>query len=136
MIEYQHDRISDRLKCSRCKQGFQIKHPLQNICDQCIEANPKLTSEEKSASNIWDNIELLERIVEIAKAAKQRYEYLEPEEGGDRDWCWARNTQCKYLNIRVDMRDGGCIVSDSSGRIGIDALNWQYSKETPERPKT
>jgi len=35
------------------------------------------------------------------------------------------------------MRDGGCIISDAGGRIGPDALAWQYDGEDGEkRPET
>ena len=117
-------------KCLRCGAKdlqHEVHFPLLSVCAPCLTLQPKLTSAEKSNANIWDKVGLIERVVEIAKQNR----------GDDGYWSWVMNTDCKYLNIRVDMRDGGCIVTDREGkRVGIDALNWQYSKETPERPKT
>lgn len=49
----------------------------------------------------------------------------------DKRWSWAANTDCKYLNLRVDMRDGGCLIEANSRRISPKQLRWQYSRETP-----
>lgn len=115
--------------CTRCKSQFEHKNIFQNICDACLEKSPKLTAAEKSAINSWDSIDMLRRIIEIAENGENYSDH--------NHWSWVRNTSCKYLDIRVDMRDGGCIVKDGNGeRIGIDALNWQWSNETPDRPKT
>lgn len=124
-----HKETYDESRCSRCgtKSFERTGFPLLSVCKPCVELNPRLTTAEKNRANIWDKVELLERIAEIGK--------LEPS--GKGYWSWARNWDCKYLDIRVDMRDGGCIVKDSKGvRIGMDALNWQRSEETPERPET
>lgn len=43
------------------------------------------------------------------------------------NWSWSRNWDCKYVDIRIDMRDGGFIVMDQEGRrISLDQLKWQY----------
>ena len=45
-------------------------------------------------------------------------------------WSWAYNTECKYIDIRVDMRDGGFVVLSREGedgrRISLEHLKWQY----------
>jgi hypothetical protein len=49
-------------------------------------------------------------------------------------WKWTRNQNCKYVNIRFDMRDMGCIVStDRLGWITLERLKFQhsYSGEKP-----
>jgi hypothetical protein len=48
------------------------------------------------------------------------------------DWQWHRNTKCKYVSIRVDMRDGCAVLLDRHGNV-IDeqAVRWQYSTDTP-----
>jgi len=52
------------------------------------------------------------------------------------NWSWARNSECKYVNLRIDMRDGGCIIMNKDGeRISPERLAWQYSKETPKPPQ-
>lgn len=48
-------------------------------------------------------------------------------------WIWARNTQCKYVTIRVDTRSGLCSIRDRDGNyIKLHELEWQYSRETPQ----
>lgn len=27
-------------------------------------------------------------------------------------WSWVENTECKYVELRIDMRDGGCIIKN------------------------
>ena len=49
------------------------------------------------------------------------------------NWSWARNFNCKYVNLRIDMRDGGFIFTDDTGqRINLEQLKWQY-KSAKER---
>jgi hypothetical protein len=31
------------------------------------------------------------------------------------DWAWMNNPRCKYLTLRLDMRDGGCLIRDRYG---------------------
>lgn len=43
-------------------------------------------------------------------------------------WLWFNNpnVHVKYINIRVDMRDGRCIITDNQGRmISVDQLELQ-----------
>lgn len=45
----------------------------------------------------------------------------------DSSWSWARNSACKYVDIRIDMRDGGFILVNRHGqRINLAQLEWQY----------
>jgi hypothetical protein len=42
------------------------------------------------------------------------------------DWCWSGNSQCKYIDLRIDMRDRGCLLKDRDGNeITIDDLRQQ-----------
>jgi len=60
------------------------------------------------------------------------------------EWVWYLNTKCKYVDLRVDMRDGGCIIMVDDGtftgkKIRIDPkdLEFQYqSDEEKARAKT
>ena len=31
------------------------------------------------------------------------------------EWAWMNNPRCKYLTLRLDMRDGGCLIRDRYG---------------------
>ena len=46
----------------------------------------------------------------------------------DPEWEWWRNSNCKYLNIRLDMRDGKCLISDRNGKpLTVDKLREQVN---------
>lgn len=81
--------------------------------------------EEKIKNNIWERPNTLEEIVEFIKQSTKE----------DSDWSWARNSNCKYIDLRIDMRDGGFILSAKGKRISLNQLKWQYSKETPRFPE-
>lgn len=59
-----------------------------------------LTLKQKQAANLWDHIDEVLPVLEAARAGK---------------WTWQANSRCKYLELRIDMRDGGCIVKDREG---------------------
>ena len=45
-------------------------------------------------------------------------------------WTWVRNMECKYVDLRVDMRDGGFVLRDRNGhRISLEEMMWQYTVE-------
>ena len=65
-------------------------------------------------SNSWDHIADLGPV--IVAAIK------------DENWIWVKNWDCKYINLRVDMRDGGAIIVNRAGkRISPDQLTYQYN---------
>lgn len=109
------------VKCMRCHAKFEFKHPLDVVCPECINKNPNFSTKEKSAMNLWDHVDAF---IEV---------YNEMKEG---DWSWFKNQRCKYVDLRIDMRDGGCIIKDGDGkRIGPEMLAWQYSSVNPEPPE-
>ncbi len=76
------------------------------------EQESKLTLKQKEERNIWDHIDVVFSVLQKVK---------------NREWSWSRNQKCKYLNLRVDMRDGGCIIMDREGnRISPEDLEYQY----------
>lgn len=45
-------------------------------------------------------------------------------------WSWVENTECKYIELRIDMRDGGCIIKNRRGeRITPEQLAKQPWKQ-------
>lgn len=45
-------------------------------------------------------------------------------------WSWARNSRCKYISLRIDMRSGDCIIKDSDGEvITLEQLKYQVTLE-------
>ena len=79
---------------------------------------------DKIKTNTWEKPNTLEEIMEFIKQSTKE----------DSDWSWARNSECKYIDLRIDMRDGGFTLSAKGYRISLDRLKWQYSKETPTPP--
>ena len=110
------------MSCTRCEKDFKARHILQCVCDECLAINPRLTTKERSAMNLWDKFE---DFLKVYSAMKKN------------EWLWIRNTECKYVELRIDMRDGGCIIMNrDSERIGPDRLAYQYSTSNPNRPET
>lgn len=67
---------------------------------------------DKIDKNEWDNIQDFIKVLQLMR------------EG---NWSWTMNTQCKYVDLRVDMRDGGCIIMDREHRrILPEQLAYQY----------
>jgi len=67
---------------------------------------------EEIEANIWDDSE------EVFSTIRNLLNV--------RTWWWSRNSKCKYVSVRIDMRDGNCILSDRNGkRISVEDLKYQ-----------
>lgn len=45
-------------------------------------------------------------------------------------WTWLLNIRCKYIDLRIDMRDGRCVLKDRDGQvITIEQLKNQYGNK-------
>lgn len=79
--------------------------------------------DELIKQNRW-LINLDETIEVIKRLAKDRS-----------DWSWVKNTQCKYIQLRIDMRDGGFVLLNRNGnRISLKQLQWQYDLDKEPKP--
>ncbi len=68
--------------------------------------------EQKIKTNTWDHFDDALAVLEAARAGK---------------WWWCNNTRCKYIELRIDMRDGACIIKDRDGnRIDPADLRSQF----------
>lgn len=45
----------------------------------------------------WDHIDDVLPVIELMRSGK---------------WVWGENMRCKYVEVRIDTRDGGCIIKD------------------------
>ena len=105
-------------KMASCSsQKPQAREDLLDICSDVIEewsqgqANAK-TPEEKTKYNVWDNFN--KDVLPVLKAA---------QEGR---WSWTKNFDCKYIEVRIDMRSGHCIIENRNGqRINPEDLASQ-----------
>lgn len=45
------------------------------------------------------------------------------------EWCWALNVRCKYVELRIDVRDGKCSIKDRDGNpITLEDVRYQYGQ--------
>ena len=59
--------------------------------------------------------------------SKPIFDIVEKSAKRDGSWSWARNMQCKYIDLRIDMRDGHCILKDRDGNeIPLSKLEYQH----------
>lgn len=81
---------------------------------EVVEANmATATVEQKSHYNVWDHVKDVWAVLGRVS---------------DGSWVWFRNTRCKYIDVRIDMRSGNCIIKDNDGnRINPSDLAYQYS---------
>ncbi len=94
------------------------------------EADPGY--ESLISGNKWHDREDFDAFVTVIKRLSEepRWENGSYAEGSNR-WSWARNTSCKYVCLRIDMRDGGFNLTDDQGeRISLKMLAWQYGRDT------
>lgn len=71
--------------------------------------------QEKIETNTWDHVGSVLPVLDAASKG---------------EWSWLNNFKCKYLEIRIDMRDGGCIIRDRNGnRINPEDLAHQLGGE-------
>lgn len=75
------------------------------------DATDKADLQHKLDNNIWDHVDDVLAILTLARTGK---------------WMWYANPKCKYIGLRIDMRDGGCILTDRDGkRISLQELAAQ-----------
>ena len=77
-----------------------------------------MRNENDIANNAWENRPDANEVLKfIAKIS----------DNNNHEWSWARNSKCKYVSVRFDMRDGGFVLLDRNGsRITFEQLKYQY----------
>lgn len=102
--------------CGKCGQ-LDVRIPRMGIYHVCPEIPPEVKAARDRLKlqverNLWDNINDFLRVLTAMREKK---------------WIWVYNSKCKYVNLRVDMRDGGALLMDRDGkRIAPEELAWQY----------
>ena len=89
-----------------------------------------MSFETKVQHNIWDRDlnEVIKTINELTEGS-DKFDW-------DKNWMWIRNGRCKYISIRIDMRDGAFVLVDRDGeRISLEHLKFQYDyKDESKKP--
>lgn len=77
-----------------------------------------MKNKEDIENNEWEDSKDLDKVVDfVKKVSKNEFNPMSS------DWTWIRNSRCKYISIKIDMRDGAFIITDRSGkRITFDQL--------------
>ena len=69
----------------------------------------------KIKTNTWDHLNDFLNVYNLMKEGQ---------------WKWGKNWACKYVELRIDMRDGGCIIRNGEGiRIDPKDLEYQFKME-------
>lgn len=99
---------------------------------------------EMVSKNIWFHKEAFQMVVDTIKelavdhwAARDKDAPIiipigdkDPDADKPQRWSWAYNPGCKYVNLRIDMRDGGFVMTNQNGeRINLEQLKWQWKKD-------
>ena len=68
--------------------------------------------EQMVVENVWHSFNDLDFIFKNIQAIVR-----------DKKWSWIRNPRAKYIDIRIDMRDGGFVLLDQDRvRISLDQI--------------
>lgn len=88
-----------------------------------LEAEKQCTATEEELKRIyhnqWDLIEnMMQPIADVVMKSRKD------------EWLWVNNWDCKYINLRIDMRSGHCVLLNNKGkRISAKQLahqsNWK-----------
>lgn len=63
----------------------------------------------------WSDI--FDRVSRVVRKSRKKDDF---------SWRWVWNMRCKYITLRIDMRDGHCILTDADDKeITIEELEYQ-----------
>jgi hypothetical protein len=100
-------RIDLQIAISRARDALQSHQP---EVERSYQPSPEVVEKEKT--NTWDSLADFVKVWHAQQEGK---------------WAWFANSRCKYVELRIDMRDGGCIIRDREGtRISPAELAYQY----------
>jgi len=95
---------SAQFTCAEARQIAGLGKPRVPAVDPDVQA--------MAESNQWHSLDEVLQVLQAVRAGK---------------WHWFANTRCKYIELRIDMRDLGCILRDREGvRISPATLGRQH----------
>jgi hypothetical protein len=88
--------------------------------------NPSPTDQERFNKNVWDDN--LDEVIALIKRLTDNDRFNDKGEWkpNANRWAWIHNNRCKYISLRIDMRNGGFVILDRDGeRISLAQLEYQ-----------
>ncbi len=86
-----------------------------------LEHEPKVRS---AATNIPDSPPVWVSVDDVLKVIR------------DPRWIWAANSPCKYIQLRLDTRDGHCLIYDrDNNEITLRELSRQFDEYLLDKPQ-
>lgn len=85
-----------------------------------------MLEEEEEQMKPWHWETNLDEVIAWIKWASRKNDF---------SWTWtkSKNWACKYVDLRIDMRDGAFVICNRDGeRISFEELKYQYQKKESE----
>lgn len=96
------------------KPLFTTPQPTQAQAGAVPQHQPTPDVQAKMAVNQWDHFgDILPTLKAISRG----------------DWYWGANSRCKYIEIRLDTRDGGCLLFDRE-RVRISPAQFAHQSHS------
>ena len=74
----------------------------------------------------WIPLDQLVRVIDVIKRSAASHCFKEAKDPDLKKWFWYKNSKCKYIDLRIDMRDGAFTLRDREGDlISIEQLEQQ-----------
>ena len=74
-------------------------------------------------SAVWEPRGNLQKVIDVINESATALD------NNNEAWRWMFNTRCKYIELRIDMRDGAFILKDREGtRISLEELKAQKNR--------
>lgn len=130
LTDDQIDEIADSDECSPDDRGWGPKFSKRVFARAVLAAQEKQDQGHLAAadsggvqehtSREWDHVDDVLAVIERMRSG---------------EWYWGSNSRCKYIELRIDTRDGGCILRDrESVRISPAQLAKQLNGYGPMPP--
>lgn len=96
------------------KPLYTTTQPTQAQAGAVPQHQPTPDVQAKMAVNQWDHFgDILPTLKAISRG----------------DWYWGANSRCKYIEIRLDTRDGGCLLFDRE-RVRISPAQFAHQSHS------
>lgn len=116
VFEYAESFESSIISESQIRARLEEKLAEYKSCQD--ESDQDSSPDSKKYESVGDPWLCISEVLKVVQKAKSG------------EWCWTKSEGflCKYVEVRIDMRSGKCLVSDRRGKLlTLKDLNYQYS---------